>query len=193
MTRGALFCCATIALVALGGCEQLDPMITQQKVKPYRQSDFWPDGVSMRAPQRGTLAREDIIDPEVASGRNADGSVLTRIPLPVTREFLARGRQRFDINCAVCHGYLADGVSLVARNMSLRPPPSLLARAHQPDGWYFQVMSEGFGLMPSYASVLAPEERWAVVAYLRALQISQSARVADLTPRERTRLEEEKR
>jgi hypothetical protein len=75
--------------------------------------------------------------------------------------------------------------------MSLRPPPSLLARARQPDGWYFQVISEGFGLMPSYASVLSVEDRWAIVVYLRALQLSQSARVEDLAPAERARLEKE--
>ncbi len=180
-----------LAVLALAGCEALDPMITQQKVKAYRVSDFWPDRIAMRPPQPGTVAREDVLPLEVATGRGADGRVLTKLPVPVTRELLERGRHRFDINCAVCHGYLADGVSLVARNMSLRPPPSLLARAQQPDGWYFQVMSEGFGLMPSYASVLAVEDRWAIVAYLRALQLSQSARLETLPPAERARLDRE--
>ena len=176
------------ALALLAGCEALDPMISQQKVKPYRESEFWPDRISMRAPPPGTVAREDVIPPEVATGRGPDDKVLTRLPVPVTRALLERGRQRFEINCAACHGYLGDGVSLVARNASLRPPPSLLARAAQPDGWYFQVMSEGFGLMPSYASALTPEERWAVVAYLRALQLSQGARIDQLTPEERARV-----
>ncbi len=181
------------SLAALAGCEALDPMITQQKVKPYVQSDFWPDKIAMRPPQPGTVAREDVMPPEVATGRAADGKVLTRLPVPVTRALLERGRQRFDITCAACHGQLADGVSLVARNMSLRAPPSLLARAQQPDGWYFQVMSEGFGLMPSYASVLPVEDRWAIVAYIRALQLSQSARLDQLPPAERARLEKEPR
>jgi len=188
--RGRARALLVVLSLALAGCEALDPMITQQKVKPYRESDFWPDRISMRPPPPGTLAREDVLAPEVATGRGADGKVLTRLPVPVTRALLERGRQRFDINCAVCHGYLGDGVSLVARNMSLRPPPSLLARAQQPDGWYFQVMSEGFGLMPSYASALPAEDRWAIVAYLRALQLSQSARVGDLTPAERARIDE---
>jgi mono/diheme cytochrome c family protein len=181
------------SLAALAGCEALDPMITQQKVKPYSQSDFWPDKIAMRPPQPGTVAREDVVPPEIATGRGADGKVLTRLPVPATRALLERGRQRFDITCAVCHGYLADGVSLVARNMSLRPPPSLLARAQQPDGWYFQVMSEGFGLMPSYASSLPVEDRWAIVAYIRALQLSQSARLDQLPPAERARLQKESR
>jgi mono/diheme cytochrome c family protein len=184
---------AAAALLLLAGCEALDPMITQQKVKAYRESEFWPDRISERPPQPGTVSRQDVLMSEVSTGRGPDGKVLTRVPIPLTRALLERGRGRFDIHCAVCHGYLADGVSLVARNMSLRPPPSLLARVQQPDGWYFQVMSEGFGVMPSYASALAVEDRWAIVAYLRALQLSQSARVEQLTPEERARLQGEGR
>ena len=183
---------AAAGLLALTGCEVFDPMWTQQKVKTYRESEFWADGLSMRPPPGGTLAREEVVAHEVATGRGPDGKVLASIPLPLDRAFLERGRSRFEIQCAVCHGHLADGQSLVARNMSLRPPPSLLARAAQPDGWYFQVMSEGFGLMPSYASVLSAGDRWAIVAYLRALQLSQSVKVADLPAAERKRFEEGK-
>ena len=182
---------ALFALALLGGCEVFDPMWSQQKVKPFAESAFWPDRVSMRPPEPGTVAREDVAPEEVVSGRGPDGKILLQGPLPLTPALLKRGQSRFDIHCAACHGYLADGVSLVARNMSLRPPPSLLARAGQPDGWYFQVMSEGFGLMPSYASVLSYEDRWAIVAYLRALQLSQSAKFAELPPAERAQLERE--
>ncbi len=191
--RAAGLAPALLALLAAGGCEALDPMISQQKVKPYRESDFWPDRISMRPPQPGTVAREDALTSPLVTGRGPDGKVLAELPIPVTRALLETGRKRFEIICAACHGYLGDGVSLVARNMSLRPPPSLLARAQQPDGWYFQVMSEGFGLMPSYASVLPVEERWAIVAYLRALQLSQSARVDQLAPEDRAKLEREGR
>jgi mono/diheme cytochrome c family protein len=182
---------AVVAVLLLGGCEVFDPMITQQKVKTYRESEFWPDRISQRPPLPGTVAREDVLPADVASGRGPDGRVLTRVPLKIDRALLERGRSRFEIHCAVCHGYLGDGVSLVARNMSLRPPPSLLTRAQQPDGWYFQVMSEGFGVMPSYASQLSVEDRWAVVAYLRALQLSQSRRVDQLAPAERAQLQQE--
>jgi mono/diheme cytochrome c family protein len=190
MRRPAL---ALGALALLAGCEALDPMITQQKVKAYRESEFWSDRLSMRPPLPGTVAREDVLPPEVATGRGADGKALPRGPLPLTRELLLTGKKRFEIHCAVCHGFLGDGVSLVARNMSLRPPPSLLARPAQPDGWYFQIVSEGFGVMPSYASVLPVEERWAVVAYLRALQLSQAARADELPAEDRARLEREGR
>lgn len=184
---------AAVAVALLGGCEVFDPMISQQKVKAYRESEFWPDRISQRPPQPGAVSREDVLAPEVATGRGPDGKALARVPVPLTRALLERGRTRFDVNCAVCHGYLADGVSLVARNMSLRPPPSLLARAQMPDGWYFQVMSEGFGVMPSYASALTPEDRWAIVAYLRALQLSQSRTIGELAPDDRARLEKEGR
>ena len=183
---------ALLAL-ALAGCEALDPMITQQKVKPYRESDFWPDRISMRAPQPGTVAREDALLGEAQSGRDAQGKALAQGPIPVTRALLERGRRRFEVTCAVCHGYLGDGDSLVARNMSLRPPPSLHDFVKQPDGWYFQVMSEGFGLMPSYASTLTVEDRWAVVAYIRALQLSQSVRASELAPADRAKLDGEGR
>jgi mono/diheme cytochrome c family protein len=188
--RGLL---AAAAVVLLGGCQVFDPKITQQKVKAYRESEFWPDRISERPPQPGTVSREDFVPAAVATGRGGDGKVLTQVPIPLTRALLERGRARFEVNCAACHGLLGDGVSLVARNMALRPPPSLLARAQQPDGWYFQVMSEGFGLMPSYASALSVEDRWAVVAYLRALQLSQSMRVDRLAPEDRARLEREGR
>jgi mono/diheme cytochrome c family protein len=184
---------AAAAVSLLGGCEVFDPMISQQKVKAYRESEFWPDRISQRPPQPGAVAREDVASPEVATGRGPDGKVLTRVPIPLTRALLERGRTRFEVNCAACHGYLADGVSLVARNMALRPPPSLLARAQQPDGWYFQVMSEGFGVMPSYASALTVEDRWAIVAYLRALQLSQHVSADRLPPEDRARLEREAR
>jgi mono/diheme cytochrome c family protein len=179
---------ALVALVSLTGCEALDAMITQQKVKTYRESDFWPDRLSMRPPPPGTIAREDVKPIELTTGRSADGKVLTPPPIPVTRALLEQGRTRYDIHCAVCHGHLGDGVSLVARNMALRQPPSLLARAGQTDGWYFQVISEGFGVMPSYASALTYEERWAIVAYVRALQLSQTMPAARLAPEDRAKL-----
>ena len=187
----ALFTVGAVCLLA--GCEALDPMISQQKVKPYSYSDFWSDHVAMRAPPPGTVAREDLLASAVTTGRGPDGKPLARIPIPVDQALLQRGRQRFDVACAACHGWLGDGVSLVARNMSLRPPPSLHLRPQQPDGWYFQVVSQGFGVMPSYASSLTAQDRWAVVAYVRALQLSQATRLQDLPPAERARLEREAR
>lgn len=103
-------------------------------------------------------------------------------PIPLTMELVERGRGRFDIFCAPCHGVAGDGASAVAANMSLRRPPSLhepAIRAYSAERLY-RVVAEGYGLMPSYAGVLSREERWGLVAYVRALQLSQRAVVSEL-------------
>jgi mono/diheme cytochrome c family protein len=187
----------TLALAGLlllaTGCEVLNPMMFQPKVKPYRKSEFWADGIAMRPPPPGTVAVGAPADPAVATGRDAEGKPLARAPLAVTRDLLEVGKKRFDVYCAVCHGVLGNGQSPVARNMSIRPPPSLLDNAARPDGFYFAAMTEGYGYMPSYAPWIDPQERWAVVAYIRALQLSQRARLDQAPPEVRARLEKESR
>ena len=187
---------AAVALAAtllLGGCNVFDPMMSQDKQKPYRPSDFWQDGIGMRAPPPGTVAAAAFQREDLALGAAEDGRPVAQIPVKVTPEMLAVGRKKFEINCAVCHGILGDGDSLVAKNMAQRPPPSLHQRVRLEDGHYYQVITSGFGIMPSYASELTVEERWAVVAYVRALQLSQRARLDDAPPEVRTRLESQQR
>jgi mono/diheme cytochrome c family protein len=180
---------AAAAALLAAGCDVFDPMMEQDKVVPYRPSDFYSDGVSMRPPPAGTVARGAVLPPEVLTGAGPDGAPVARIPLPVTREMLQVGRKRFEILCAACHGLVGDGRSLVARNMSLRPPPSLHDYASLPDGTIYQVISRGYGLMPAYSDGLPVEERWAVVAYVRALQLSQRTRLAATPPEVRARLQ----
>ncbi len=112
-------------------------------------------------------------------------------PIPVSRKLLELGRKRFDITCATCHGPLGDGNSIVATQMALRPPPSLIKAQYvqKPAGYIYEVVTKGFGLMASYASELTVEERWAVVAYLRALQLAQNTPAAALPPDVRQQLE----
>ncbi len=179
---------AAAAALLAAGCDVLDPMLEQDKVLTYRPSDFYPDGVSMRAPPSGTVARGAALPPEVATGLQPDGTPVARIPVQVTSEMLQLGRKRFEIVCAACHGLVGDGRSLVARNMSLRPPPSLHDFVSLSDGYLYQVISRGYGLMPSYSAELPVEERWAVVAYVRALQLSQRTQVAAAPPEVRARL-----
>jgi mono/diheme cytochrome c family protein len=185
---------ALAALLLLAtGCEVLDPMMFQPKVKPYRKSEFWADGIAMRPPPPGTVAVGAPADPAVATERDAEGKPLARAPVPFTRELLEVGKRRFDVFCAVCHGPLADGKSPLARNMSIRPPPSLLDNPARPDGFYFAAMTEGYGYMPAYAPWIDAGDRWAIVAYLRALQLSQRARLDQAPPDVRGRLEKESR
>ena len=181
------------ALAGASGCtcdsDVFQRMESQKKYLPYQESELFEDGRAMRAPPEGTVPREVLKrSPLPAGGKTPEGTVITRIPLKVTAEVMARGRSRFDIYCATCHGLLGDGDSMVARNMSVRPPPSLHARAGQPVGWYYDVITGGFGLMPSYRQELSAEDRWAVVAYLLALQRSQRAPLAAAPPGERAKL-----
>jgi len=179
------------AALALTACPRLDPMQRQAKYKAYQPSSYYPDGLAMRDPPEGTVPYQGLLDPTVETGLGADGKPLALSPLPFDQALLARGKARFDVTCAACHGVLGDGDSQVALNMSLRRPPSLHLYRERPDGYIFQVISEGFGLMPSYAHSLSVHDRWAVVAYVRALQLSQHATVDQLPPELRGRLEKE--
>ena len=165
-----------LALLATTACPRLDPMNTgENRRKAYQASAQFADGLAMRHPPAGTVPYRSARDPVVETGLAPDGKPVRESPLEVTAATLARGRQRFDILCATCHGVLGDGESQVALNMSLRKPPSLHAYRDVGDGYLFRVLSNGFGLMPSYANALTVEDRWAVVAYVRALQLSQHA------------------
>jgi hypothetical protein len=181
----------------------LDPMADRQpKANRYKESEFFADGLSMWAPPEGTVPRERITqNPVLTTGRLPDGPpqpngeplphYTAAIPIPVTRALLDLGRKRFDITCGTCHGPLGDGDSIVARQMSLRPPPSLHKYINRPAGYFYEVITKGFGMMASYAGELTIQERWAVVAYVRALQLSQSTPAATLPPEVRQRLEAE--
>jgi hypothetical protein len=187
------------------GCDEniLDPMADRQpRAHAYKESVFFDDGLSMHAAPEGTVPRERItMNPTLTTGRAADEtgamapngeripSYALTIPLPVTRKLLELGRKRFDITCATCHGPVGDGNSIVAQQMSLRPPPSLHRYNDRPPGYIFEVITKGFGLMASYAAELTVEERWAVVSYVRALQISQSWPVDRAPPDVRARLQ----
>ncbi|HEY8211576.1 MAG TPA: cytochrome c [Myxococcaceae bacterium] len=181
------------ALALLPGCtcstDVFQRMEAQPKYLPYQESGLFEDGRAMRAPPEGTVPREVLKrSPLPAGGKTPEGAVITRIPLAVTAEVMARGQKRFDIYCATCHGLLGDGDSMVARNMSVRPPPSLHDFAGKPVGWYFDVITQGYGLMPSYRQELSTEDRWAVVAYLLALQRSQRTPLEQAPPEARARL-----
>ncbi|HET8540379.1 MAG TPA: cytochrome c [Anaeromyxobacter sp.] len=183
-----------LALLAAAGCPRLDPMNTgENRRRAYQASEAFADGLAMRHPPAGTVPYRSAIDPVLATGLGADGRPIAASPVTATAATLARGRARFEIVCATCHGVLGDGESQVALNMALRKPPSLHAFRDVPDGHLYRVVSNGFGLMPSYANELGVEDRWAVVAYVRALQLSQHATLDQLPPEARQRLEKEAR
>ncbi len=169
-------------------------MERQPKYLPYQANPFFADGMAMRAPPPGTVSREQYALDRLelrGPGPAADAGYATRSPVPLTAELLAQGRRKYDVFCAPCHGLIGDGNSLVGRNMALRPPPSLHARAQLPDGFFYEAVTYGYGVMPSYAEQLAATERWAVVAYVRALQLSQRARLDQAPEDVRSRLNRE--
>ena len=197
---------AAAALTALSASACIDENILDQmsddqpKANRYRESKFYADGLTMKAPPAGTVPRERItLNAVLTTGREPDGPIQSNgeplpvyaktIPMPVTRKLLDLGRKRYDITCGTCHGPLGDGDSIVARNMALRPPPSLHRYTDRPAGYIFEVATKGFGMMASYAAELTVEERWAVVAYIRALQLSQGTPAAELPAAVRQQLE----
>jgi mono/diheme cytochrome c family protein len=202
-TTRLVFASLLVTAVLGAGCDEniLDPMADRQpRAMRYKESDFWQDGLTMHAPPPGTVPRERILQkPVLTTGLQGLGPIQPNgeplpqysntIPIPVTRELLALGRKRFDITCATCHGPLGDGDSIVARQMSLRPPPTLHKYVDKPSGYFFEVITKGFGMMASYSAELSVEERWAIVAYLRALQLSQATPVSELPPDVRRQLD----
>jgi mono/diheme cytochrome c family protein len=174
---------ALLALV-IAGCDiDFERMLDQPKAEPYEASRFFDDGQSMRHPPSGTVPVTRVTGPrELVTGRTAAGEYVGTVPVALDAALLDRGEDRFRIFCRTCHGALGDGVSAVAENMKLRRPPSLHEPRLQsfPPGRMFRVISEGYGLMPSYAESLSLQDRWAVVAFVRALQLSQDVPLAEL-------------
>ena len=172
-----------VLCAACGDTTIFDPMERQPKFKAFAANPQFEDGRAMRQPPEGTVPRErQTMRPEITSGRDRTGQIVNAIPIPVTKDLMLLGRTRFEVYCAICHGLAGDGVSLVATQMSLRPPPNLHRILNPGPSHVFQVVSEGFGLMPSYAAQLSPHERGAVVAYLEALRRSQAGTLSDAPP-----------
>jgi hypothetical protein len=171
----------------------LERMLEQPRLDPFEGSKFYRDGLGMRPPPSGTIPVErESHDPKTAFGIE-HGVFAERVPVPVDRPLLERGRERFDIVCAACHGITGTGESVVAENMDLRRPPSLhepRIRAFPP-GRLYRVIHGGYGMMPSYAAILSEEDRWGVVAYVRALQLGRNVRASTLPPEVRAALERE--
>ena len=181
-----------VALLALsiltGGCRK--GMMKQGHVKPLAEEDFFKDRGGARPIPAHTVARGHLnADERFFSGMTGDLLVAT-IPTPVTRELLARGRERFEIYCAVCHGRTGAGDGMVVQRGFPRPPSLHEPRLREaPAGHFFDVMTQGYGVMYSYASRVEPQDRWAIVAYIRALQFSQHATTNEAPPGERAKLE----
>ena len=193
--RTALF---LLGVGMLSGCtcagthsdDILQRMETQPKILPYAADDFYADGRGMRTPPEGTISREAVVGAPGISTGMVNGELVSQIPIPVTPQLLARGRHRYEVVCSNCHGLVGNGDSMVADNMATRLPPSLVALTFRPAGFFYQAITQGYGLMPSFSGEIPTDERWAVVAYVQALQLSQNAPVNALPADVQRRLRE---
>ncbi|HKU16073.1 MAG TPA: cytochrome c [Steroidobacteraceae bacterium] len=200
MSRSLHVLCVA-GVLALAGCEsRMQDMYDQPRYKPLATSPMFADGGASRAPVEGTEPHASGNFAGTSSGRLGTEDVARRDrdlrakvdPYPPTLERLRYGRERYDIYCTPCHSPLGDGDGLIVRKGFPAPPSFHSDRLRAAaDRHFFDVMSNGYGIMYSYANRLTPDDRWAVVTYIRALQLSQHATLAELTVAERTRLEAE--
>lgn len=170
------------------GCRQ--DMHDQPKFIPLRESTFFGDDRSARPIVEGTVARGQLREDALLYGGKVNGADATIFPFPVDARVMARGRERFDIYCSPCHGRTGLGDGMIVRRGYRRPPSYHDDRLRAaPVGHYFDVITNGFGAMPDYASQIRPDDRWAIIAYIRALQLSEHATVADVPAAERSALQ----
>jgi hypothetical protein len=165
-------------------------MADQPRYGPLARSTFFEDGRAARPLEEGTVARGQLRnDQHLYTGKEGDKLVDT-FPFAVTLERLVRGQERYNIYCSPCHDRVGTGQGMIVRRGYRAPESFHIDRLRQaPAGYFFDVMTNGFGVMPDYAQQVHPEDRWGIVAYIRALQLSQYATLADVPGDQRQQLE----
>jgi len=186
-TRGRALVSFGVFAIFLVGC-RLD-MHLQPKYLPYQATSFFPDGRSERQPVPGTVARGQLRIDELFYTARENGAVANRFPFPITRADLERGRERFNVYCTPCHDYTGSGRGMIVQRGFPQPPSYHIQRLRDvPVGHFYEVITNGFGAMYSYASRIEPADRWRIAAYIRVLQFSQSAKIDDVPESERAKL-----
>lgn len=184
-----LYLVACILCLATG-CT--NDMKDQPKFEAYEETSFFPDHRSQRPLIDGVVARGHLNEDEGFYTGKSEGKLLKKIPVPVTKKLLERGRERFNIYCIVCHGAVGAGDGIVIRR-GFKPIPTNFHsdKLRQiEDGHFFDVISHGFGVMQDYSMQIEPADRWAITAYIRALQLSQNAKISQLTETDKQKLTE---
>ena len=178
-SRLAITVAATVALFSGLGCRQ--DMHDQPKFLPQRGTTFYPDGRSVRPQVENTVARNQLREDSYfytgfSGGKEGDG-----MPFPVTRDVLARGQERYNVYCTPCHSRVGNGAGMIVQRGYAKAGNFHVARLEQaPLGHFFNVITNGYGAMPDYSAQVSPVDRWAIVAYIRALQLSQNATQSDV-------------
>jgi mono/diheme cytochrome c family protein len=170
------------------GCRQW--MHDQPKYTPLEYSEFFEDGRSARPVVEGTVAQGYLREDSAFFTGAEKGAPIAQLPVPVTRALLGRGQERYNIFCSPCHDRTGGGLGMIVRRGFRRPPSYHIDRLRQAaPGYMYDVIANGFGAMPDYKEHVPPADRWAIVAYIQALQLSQNMPAAELTPESRALLE----
>ena len=178
LSKVALRICALASVFLLAGCSLKQDMALQPKNRPLSPSDFFTDGRSARPLVENTVARGSVLEDAMAIPKDSN-----TFPLPLNQELLERGENRYKVFCSPCHGLQGDGNGMIAMRGMKHPPSYHQDRLRQaPNGYIYDVITNGFGAMFGYSAQIAPGDRWAIVAYLRALQLSRNAKISDLPP-----------
>jgi mono/diheme cytochrome c family protein len=174
-------------MLALAGCRQ--DMHDQPKYIPLRASDFYPDKRSERPYPDGTVPAGEFQDKSPFYTGTVGDTPIDYFPMAITAADMKRGQERFTIYCTPCHGATGNGNGMIVQRGYRQPPSFHIDRLRtSPPGHFFEVMTTGFGAMPDYAAQIAPQDRWRIVAYIRALQLSQHATINDVPENERNQI-----
>lgn len=177
----------SVAIFAIAGCRQ--QMADQPHQRPLEPSNFFDDGMASRPVEPGTVARAGKEQNGLRFHSKVDGKLVDTFPFEVTMEVLARGQERYEIFCSPCHDRLGTGQGMIVRRGFTRARSFHDPRLRDaPAGHFFEVITQGFGQMPSYANQLSEQDRWAVIAYIRALQFSRNVRLDQLPPEDRAKM-----
>lgn len=176
------------SLMLTAGCRQ--DMHDQPKFKPLRANPFFADGRSARPLVAGVVARGTLQDDAHLFTGRVNDEFVTTFPFPITQDVILRGQERFNIYCTPCHGHLGDGEGMIVQRGLKHPPSYHIDRLREaPVGYFFNVITNGFGAMFDYADRIPVKDRWAIIAYIRALQLSQNAKIDDVPADARQQLD----
>lgn len=171
-------------LAACGDTSLRQDMANQPRQNPLSPAPFFQDDRSERTPPENTVEHGATANDALFVAKDSNA-----FPLPLTQELLQRGQERYNIYCAPCHGLQGDGLGMVAVRGMKHPPSFHQERLRaEPNGYIYDVMTNGFGAMYGYSAQIPPRDRWAIIAYVRALQLSRNAHVADLPAAVREKL-----
>jgi len=178
-----------ILVFSASGCRM--DMHDQPKYEIYETSSHFSNGQASRIPPPGTVAQGQFVeDVLLYTGKDESGADSDLFPFPIDSDFISRGKEQFNVFCSPCHDKAGTGRGMIVRRGMKRPPSLHITRLREaPPGYIFNVITNGYGVMFSYSSRVTPEDRWAIIAYIRALQLSQGATLGDVTQEDVNQLE----